>query len=162
MQKAVTVQRTVQHSIEDLATELMRPKVYWPSPWAEDAPEWLKNQIVIDRLAQLMKEGRTGMATYSEVVFYMMPRTMEAPLDNDWTEIYCWAGKQVMGDRMPEDIAPKELSEYQRSELDRLRRWIWKTSVDALKKKEGAEDRESRRTLNEKGYRFEGLARLRG
>lgn len=156
---------TVQHSIEDLITEMMRPKVHWPSSWAEDTPKWLGEQIVIDRVVQLMKEGRTGMATYSEVVFYMMPRTMDAPLDGDWVEIYCWAGKQVMGDKAGiawEDIAPKELSEHQRSELDRLRRWIWQTSVKALKKKEGAEDRESRRALNEKGYRFEGLSCLRG
>jgi len=120
---------------EALFIERMRPKIYWPSPWAEDTPEWLKEQIDTDRLAQLVKDGKTEMATYSEVVFYMMPLTQERPLDRDWVEIYCWAAKQVMGDKMPDDLVPKELNTYQKSELDRLRRWIWAKSVEATKKR---------------------------
>ena len=96
-------------SIDDLATEMMRPKIHWPSPWAEDEPQCLKESILLDRLLQLMKEGRTGMATYSEVVFYMYPLTMDAPLDHDWTQIYTWCGSKAMHGKMPEgrhEISP--------------------------------------------------------
>jgi hypothetical protein len=151
MQKAIMVEP--QKSIEDLVVEMMRPIIVWNA----DNPESLKNRIITDRMIQLMKEGRTEMATYSEVVYYMMPRTQEAPLDGDWVNIYCWAGKQFMGDKMPDDIAPKELTRQQKDDLDRLRRWIWQRSVNALKKIERAEKREEKarqRVLDEK---YEGL-----
>ena len=159
--KELEMDDKLDSSIDDFITEMMRPKIHWPSPWAEDEPQCLKDSIVMDRLLQLMKEGRTGMATYSEVVFYMFPLTMDAPLDHDWVQIYTWCGDKAMPGKMPEGVAPESLSEYQQGMLGKLRRWIWETSVKALKGEARKADAEERRVLKEKGYRFEGLPCLK-
>lgn len=134
--------KKVEEWAGNLATELMRPKVVWPSPWNVDMPKPLSDRIPLDRLAQIMK-GETGLATLSEVVFYLYPRTMDAPLSSRWTDIYLYCGREsmpaikaAMGDEI------HELGNYEESLLFTLRRKIWETSVKGLK------EREKKRTRN--------------
>lgn len=160
-QQAATKEQ-VHARIEDLVEELMRPRIVWPGAWNEDMPKPLGDRILPDRLIQLMKFGRTEMATYSEVAYYMYPRVMEGPLPDDWVDIYCWCGVQAMGSKV-EGIAPKELTDEQKRDLNRLRRHIWECSVKLVKEKERAEEKALDSQLKDqedKGYSFEGLACL--
>jgi hypothetical protein len=53
-------------------------------------PEWIKPAITMERLIENMKalKGETPTGTEAEVLAYMYPRSLEAPLDSDWTQIY--------------------------------------------------------------------------
>ena len=127
-------EKKIEEFADNLATELLRPKIVWPSPWNADMPKPLSDRIQIDRLAQFMS-GVTGLATLSEVVYYLYPRTMEAPLDSTWTDIYLYCGKETMlsiKKAMGDEI--HDLGNYEESLLLTLRRRIWESSVKGLKK----------------------------
>jgi len=65
-------------------------------------------------------------------MLYMYPRTMESPLGDQWTRIYLYLGTKVLKE-MPEDIAQRELSQYDMSHLRDLKRWIKGKIVEARK-----------------------------
>ncbi|MBP2833089.1 hypothetical protein J8281_12915 [Aquimarina sp. U1-2] len=80
------------------------------------------------------------MASYTEALVSMMPRTYEAPLLAEWVNIYTWLGLQYAFEnkskeqfKAASEIAPKELSEYEKGLLDNLRRWIYEQRRKALK-----------------------------
>ena len=41
-----------------------------------------------------MSEFCKQMASITEVIAYMMPRTFEAPMPSEWVNIYTWVGLQ--------------------------------------------------------------------
>ncbi len=63
----------------------------------------------------------------------MYPRTMEAPLGDQWTRIYLYLGTRAMGEKMPQDIRQRELDQYDMGELRQLKRWIRTKKVEARK-----------------------------
>jgi hypothetical protein len=82
------------------------------------------------------------MASLTEVVIYMMPRTFESPMPGEWANIYTWCGLQYAKtfknagqlEAMME-IAPEKLSDYEQTLLKRLRVWIYDKRRKALKVK---------------------------
>lgn len=115
--------------MEELVGALFDPIIVYPGGgWENDLPEPLKKRLVPDRLIHNMAchKGLESWAeaTDLEALLYMYPRTMEAPLDHDWTEIYLYLGTRVMGDSMPGDIAKQALDNYQMSKLRDLKRFI--------------------------------------
>lgn len=80
------------------------------------------------------------MASLTEVVAYIMPRTYEAPMPSEWTNIYTWCGMQYVKTflktgqiKAMEELTPQQLSEYEMSLLKRLRVWIYEKRRQALK-----------------------------
>ena len=80
------------------------------------------------------------MASLTEVVAYMMPRTFESPMPSEWVNIYTWCGlkyaktsKKTGQMEAMEEVAPKQLSEYEMGLLKRLRVWIYEKRRKALK-----------------------------
>ena len=88
-------------------------------------------------------KGDDDLATDVEALIYMYPRTLEAPLDRDWTEIYLYLGTKVMGGAMgkdvPEDIKIEKLTEYQERQLNDLKRWIREHQRKAVAERKRAE-----------------------
>ena len=90
--------RDSEKEIEEIIGCLTDPIIAWPGGWMDTIPEKVKERIPIERMIMSMKylQGmipeRTG--TDAEAVAYMYPRTMEAPLDRDWTDIYVYLGNQ--------------------------------------------------------------------
>lgn len=111
----------ISEQVDALVGALMDPIIVFTSPWMDTLPEWIKGEIKMQRLVQLV-EGEEEVANSAEALAYMYPRTVEASLDSDWTEIYLYLGGQVMGDRMPDDIRKDSLSDYQRGLLVELKR----------------------------------------
>lgn len=76
------------------------PTVLHRSPWAETLPNWLSDAIHCDRLnliLQELDEHRVGdLATPTEVMAYMYPATMDAPMQRDWVEVYLWSGNETL------------------------------------------------------------------
>ncbi len=85
-------------------------------------------------------DGRRKMASLTEALAYMMPRTYEAPMQTEWVNIYTWLGLQYAMQTKGKDqleamieIAPKELSDYEKGLLKKLRLWIYDKRRIALK-----------------------------
>jgi len=119
---------------------LTSPIIVFKSAWQDIIPKDILNNIKLSRLLCSMQQEE--MASLTEALAYMMPRTYEAPMPTEWVNIYTWLGLQYAGqfknmdqlDAMKE-IAPKALSEYEMGLLNNLRRWIYDKRRKALKEK---------------------------
>ena len=143
--------RSPEDEISELIGCLTDPIIAWPSGWMDSIPERVKEQIPIQRMIMNMQYAkgmiprRTG--TDAEVVAYMFPRTMDAPMDRDWTDIYMYAANQCvksMGTEIPDDIKVDSLPKYLEQKLDHLKRWIYEKRVDARLDRERGERRDKR------------------
>jgi hypothetical protein len=121
---------------------LTSPIIVYPSPWRDAVPKGLLKNITLSRLFCIMSGKK--MASLTEVVAYIMPRTFESPLHSEWANIYTWCGLQYAGRFKSahqkndmamaiKDIAPETLSDYEQSLLRDLRVWIYDKRRQALK-----------------------------
>lgn len=141
-EKTINKKRAKQDFIFEFLDALKSPVIIYNTTWQDAIPKGLLEKITISRMMCLMKGE--FMASLTEVVAYMMPRTLEAPLSSDWCNIYTWCGlqyvtqfnsenkKKAMIDAMAK-IAPNELSDYEMGLLNGLRRWIYDKRRKALK-----------------------------
>lgn len=121
---------------------LTSPVIVFKSAWQDAVPANVLDKITMIRVLCKMKGER--MASFTEVVAYMMPRTFEAPMPSEWVNIYTWCGlqhttmfnnskqKEDMVSAMQE-IAPNKLSDYEQGLLKHLRLWIYDKRRKALK-----------------------------
>lgn len=90
------------------------------------------------------------LASLTETLAYIMPRTYEAPMQTEWVNIYLWLGLQYAmlsknnGQlEAMKDIAPKELPDYEKGLLKNLCVSIYekqrKSLIDILKKNKVSE-----------------------
>jgi len=119
---------------------LTSPIIVFKSAWQDTIPKDILNNIKLSRLLCSMQQEE--MASVTETLVYIMPRTYEAPMPTEWVNIYTWLGLQYATqfkndnqlDAMIE-IAPSQLSEYEMELLKNLRRWIYDKRRKALKDK---------------------------
>lgn len=135
-----TSDRAENQFVDAMVEDLTRPIVRSPSPWADSVPDWIRERIIPDRLAQRMKGGDDGLATLSEVLYYLQPASQEAPLDYDYAEILLHVARENLRNRMPDvdSVDPfigVELSEHQQRLLKELRRKLYEDSMKAFKKR---------------------------
>ena len=114
------------------------PVIVFKSAWQSAVPSDLIKNISISRMISLKKGEK--MASITEVVAYMMPRTFESPMQHEWVNIYLWAGfqyaKSFKGKEQQDataEIAPKELTNYEQQLLNGLRIWIYNKRRKELK-----------------------------
>lgn len=117
---------------------LASPIIVFKSAWQDTIPKDILGRIKLSRLICSMK--REKMASLTETLAYMMPRTYEAPMQTEWANIYTWLGLQYAMQTKSKDqleamleIAPKELSDYEMGMLNNLRNWIYDKRRKALK-----------------------------
>lgn len=79
---------------------LVGPLVLHRSLWGDVIPTWLKVACVQDRFDLILSEYEQDQvgdyATPTEVLAYMMPASFEAPMHRDYSDLYIWAGNEVM------------------------------------------------------------------
>ena len=123
--------RVVDKQIDDLVGALTDPIIVMPGGWGETLPEWIKARITLERLAQNMKElrGEQPTGTDAEATAYLYTASLTAPMGHEWTNIYLYLGTKAMGDRMPEAISQKELTNSEKGLLHDLKEWLWKQRV---------------------------------
>ena len=145
----VEKEKTNQHfspakGIDNLVGALCDPIIVFQCGWAtkDFIPEWLRNRITLDRMIELMvatNEKRDPIGTDSEALAYMMPRTMEAPLDHDWHRIYLYLATKVLdGEKdkvVPDDIRVDKLEGNQERDLLHLKHWIYNTKLKHRKER---------------------------
>jgi hypothetical protein len=133
---------------------LTDPIIAFPGGWGDSLPDWLKNAIILERLAMNMKalkrEEPTG--TDAEACAYLHTACLTQPVDSDWTQIYLYVANQVYsrhrakesGVQFPEDSQVRSLSNYQMAELHRLKQWIYERRTRAKQERDIAARRKRR------------------
>jgi putative heme iron utilization protein len=135
----------IDKQIDELVGVFTDPIIVWPSGWQDTLPEWIKPAITMERLIENMKalKGERPTATDAEVLAYMYPRSLEAPLDSDWTQIYLYVSTKVMSrhkeTEIPADIKVELLSDYQMQRLKELKDWIYEERVRLRQERRRAE-----------------------
>ncbi|TDY60758.1 hypothetical protein DFQ06_3342 [Algibacter lectus] len=117
---------------------LASPIIVFKSAWQDTIPKDILSRIKLSRIICSMTGDKT--ASLTETLAYMMPRTYEAPMQTEWANIYTWLGLQYAMQNKSKDqleamteIAPKELSDYEKGLLKNLRLWIYDKRRKALK-----------------------------
>ena len=128
----------LDRSIDNMVGALYDPIIVHRCSWGtrDMIPEWLRNQITTDRMIELMvakNEGRDPIGTNSEALAYLIPASLEAPMDRDWSQIYLHLATVTM-DRekskiVPDDIRVDKLDRNQEDDLRQLKRWIYETKL---------------------------------
>ena len=136
----MTTDRKVDGWIDDLVGALCDPIIVYPSPWQDTLPDWIKPQITLERLIMNMKVTKEGGVPVggTEVLAYIYPRTMDAPMSEQWFRIYMYVFNQAMKFKkteVPEDLKSEKLSDYDMHQLDDLKRWIYDRRVKHRKEK---------------------------
>ena len=86
-----------------------------------------------------------GLWTDAEALAYLMPASLETPMDRDWTKIYLYISTRVCssaGKEVPEDIRVETLSDYLMQELNRLKAWIYQQRIKVRLERDRAERRQ--------------------
>jgi len=129
--------------LEVLATALADPLVIYPSGWDLSLPEWLRQAVTEERLARLATgdgdglPASAGLATLAEALAYLYCAGLTVPLSHEWAEIYGNLAARYMADRgatLPEDMQPRDFTDYEERLLDELRRDIRCSQVREAKK----------------------------
>ena len=115
----------IRKQIGDLVAALTAPIIVFDPSWADVLPEWLKGEVKLQRLAQLMK-GEEGIATDAEALAYVSNAALAVPLASDWVEIYQYLLTRVMKDKVPDELRKESIGDYRTGLLRELKRWLWK------------------------------------
>ena len=86
-----------------------------------------------------------GLWTDAEALAYLMPASLETPMDRDWIKIYLYISTRVCssaGKEVPEDIRVETLSDYLMQELNRLKAWIYQQRIKVRLERDRAERRQ--------------------
>ncbi len=140
--------RNIDSMIDDLVGTLTDPIIVYPGGWGDSLPEWLKNAITLERLAENIKatKGEQPTGTDAEACAYLNTASLSAPMDNDWSQIYLYvAGKSYtrwQKSEMPDDIRVDSLSNEQMADLNRLKVWLHSRRTTARQETERAERRQ--------------------
>jgi len=145
----VTTDRKVDGWIDDLVGALCDPIIVYPSGWQDTLPDWIKPQITLERLImniKVIKEGGVPVGD-TEALAYIYPRTMEAPMSEQWYRIYMYVFNQAMKFKkteVPEDLKSEKLSDYDMQQLNQLKRWIYERRVKHRKEKQQGKRRQAK------------------
>lgn len=122
--------------IDDLVGALTDPIIVFPGGgWENDMPQRIKDDLTTHRLIHLMLCAK-GKAEWDEAcdleaLAYMYPASMAAPMSTNWFHIYLYLGTKCFGTLFPEDIRHETLTDYEMSDLRRLKRWIHQKKMNA-------------------------------
>ena len=145
----MSTEKDVEKGISDMVGVFTDPIIAWPGPWMDTLPKRVKEAITLERLIMCMKvaRGELPTGTNAEALAYIYPRTMEAPMDRVWVDIYVWLGGQVFPESFKDtDIEVKELTREQMQDLNRLKAWIYQKRIGARLDRSRAE-RQAKRAV---------------
>jgi len=126
---------------EAVVFALAGPIIVWPG--FNELPEWLVEQIRLERLAQnirvLTGQEDGDEATDAEVLAYLHTASLAAPLSPEWCRIYFHLFARYAGEEQARRILgpflPSELSPDEERELRKLRRWLRRQAIERFTEK---------------------------
>ncbi len=140
--------KTIEKGISDIVGVFTDPISVFPGGWGDTLPDWLKNAITLERLAMNMEalKGEEMTGTDAEACAYLYAAALTQPMDHDWGQIYLYIATQTYRrwgkNEMPSDIAVESLSDYQMSDLNRLKEWLYRKRSQVREERERAERRQ--------------------
>ncbi|MCL0077007.1 hypothetical protein M1O12_03175 [Dehalococcoidia bacterium] len=146
--------KTAEKDISELVGVFTDPIIAYPSPWMEDIPQWIKDQIRIERLVMNLKvlRGEQPTGTDAEALAYLIPASLERPIGRDWADIYMYLVTTVFtraGKELPGNIRVETLSEYLMRKLNHLKSWLYQQRVKARLERERGERRKMKEEKEE-------------
>ncbi|MCL0058438.1 hypothetical protein M1O47_01945 [Dehalococcoidia bacterium] len=146
--------KTIEKDISELVGVFTDPIIAYPSPWKEDIPQWIKDQIIMERLVMNMEvlRGEQPTGTDAEALAYLIPASLEHPIGRDWTDIYMYLVTTVSiraGKELPGNIRVETLSEYLMRKLNHLKSWLYQQRVKARLERERGERRKMKEEKEE-------------
>lgn len=133
----------IEKQVDALVGALTDPIVVFDPSWADVLPDWIKGEIKMQRLAQLMK-GEDGIATNAEALAYVSNASLSHPIASEWVDIYQHLLTLVMGEKVPEELRKDSLDDYKMGLLRDLKEWIWRQRVKAREERGRARRRKAR------------------
>ena len=133
----------IHKQIDGLVAALTDPIIVFDPSWADVLPDWLKGEIKLQRLAQLMK-GEEGIATDVEALAYVSNASLAMPLASDWVEIYQYLLTRVMKEKVTEELRRENLDDYRMSLLKELKQWLWRKRAKYRQERQRAERAEAK------------------
>ncbi len=124
--------KTADTMISDLVGTFTDPIIVYPGGWGDTLPDWLKEAITLERLEINMKDskGEEPTGTDAEACAYLYAAGLTAPMDYDWSQIYLYVSAKTYSrhkeSQVPEDIRVESLNNYQMTELNRLKTWLYR------------------------------------
>ncbi len=103
--------------------------------WTKDLG-WLRKEIEEER-KEALRKGKKELvheASDKEVLMVLSEASLRAPIHSEYVEIFMYLMTKVMGDKVPEDLRRKELSEYETRLLEEMKRDIRDRQWRALEK----------------------------
>ena len=146
----------VEKGISEIVGALTDPIIVFPGGWGDTIPEWLKTAITLERMMGNMKalKGEESMGTDAEVCAYLMTLSLTQPMDSDWTQIYLYVASKTCahhnGSQVPEDIQVDSINDYQMTELNRLKEWLYRKRTQIRLERDRTERRQKREEESEK------------
>ena len=134
--EVIKLENRIDKQIDALVGALTDPIVVFDPGWADVLPDWLKGEIKMQRLAQLMK-GEEGIAT--DALAYVSNASLSQPIASDWIEIYQYLLTRVIGEKVPEEMRLERLDDYRMHLLNELKEWLWRKRVKAREERCRAE-----------------------
>jgi hypothetical protein len=151
VQNSAKVDRKVDGWISDLVGALADPIIVMPGGWGADLPDWIREQIQIERMLENMKsiKGEEMLGTDAEVVAYLFTASLTAPIPTEWVEIYLYISDKLYKRKnkqgLPADLhVVEKLSQSQERDLLHFRRWLYNARVKARQDKERGIRREEK------------------
>ena len=139
----IKLDNRIEKQIDALVGALTDPIVVFDPAWADVLPDWLKGEIKMQRLAQLMK-GEEGIATDAEALAYVSNASLSHPIASEWVEIYQHLLTLVMGEKVPDELRQDSLDDYKMGLLKDLKEWIWRQRVKAREERGRVERQKTR------------------
>lgn len=139
----IKLDNRIDRQIDALVGALTDPIIVFDPGWADVLPDWLKGEIKMQRLAQLVKVEE-GTATDAEALAYVSNASLAQPIASDWVDIYMHLLTKVMGDKVPMDMRKENLDDHRMGELRHLKEWIYRHRVKAREERGRAERRRAR------------------
>jgi len=132
--EVIRLTNRIDKQIDALVGALSDPIIVVDPSWADVLPDWLKGEIKMQRLAQLMK-GDEGIATDAEALADVSNASLAVPRASDWVDIYMYLLTSVMGKKVPEEMRKESLDDYRIGLLKELKGWIYRQRVKARQEK---------------------------
>lgn len=128
-------QNKSEKNFVDTIMSIFRPQIVMPSYEDMPIPQEIKESIQIERLLLAMKQEKLSSET--EALWYISTASFVAPLDREWTDIMMYlcrkwliSKKRELPDFLQEQIILEDMAEI---ELHRLRSWLYKKGMEAIK-----------------------------
>jgi hypothetical protein len=127
-----------QKHVQEILRAYHTPVVLSPGGWGDDLPELWNGKVIQQRL-EMIDNGGWDKATDIEVAMHLSSTSGAAPFNSDWTDIFVYEVSLVMGpevyDRL--DKRDRELTEYQKGEVNHLKHQIRDSQIKNEKKNKG-------------------------